>query len=79
MPTDSRSAEEETASAGWTELHRLKLPAPVLSMDFCPSVEGSVSFGGGGSRGGGEGRGLLLAGGMDGASHLISVDPSAAE
>ena len=79
MPTDSRSAEEETASAGWTELHRLKLPAPVLSMDFCPSVERSVSFGGGGSRGGGEGRGLLLAGGMDGASHLISVDPSAAE
>ncbi|CAM9959354.1 unnamed protein product, partial [Ectocarpus fasciculatus] len=54
-----------------TELHRLKLAAPVLSMDFCPSP---APFCGG--SGGGGSAGLLLAGGMDGSSHLVSIDGS---
>lgn len=53
-----------------TELHRLKLAAPVLSMDFCP-VSAPIFGGGGGGT-----RELLLAGGMDGGSHLISVEDS---
>lgn len=56
-------------TSGSTELHRLKLAAPVLSMDFCPAS--AAIFGGGGGA-----KGLLLAGGMDGGSHLISVDGS---
>lgn len=52
---------------GGSEVHRLKLAAPVLSLDFCPPSSSCVAGGGGG---------LLLAGGMDGSSHLISVRPS---
>ncbi|CAM9145352.1 unnamed protein product [Choristocarpus tenellus] len=41
------------------ELGRLRLEAPVLSLDFCPVQT--------------HGRDLLLVGGMDGASHLVSL------
>ncbi|CBJ34090.1 expressed unknown protein [Ectocarpus siliculosus] len=64
------SGGSASSSSRSTELHRLKLAAPVLSMDFCPS---SVPFRGGG---GGGSAGLLLAGGMDGSSHLVSIDGS---
>ncbi|CAM9741126.1 unnamed protein product [Ectocarpus sp. 12 AP-2014] len=64
------SGGSTSSSSRSTELHRFKLAAPVLSMDFCPS---SAPFCGGGGGGGGS-AGLLLAGGMDGSSHLVSVD-----
>ncbi|CAM9693950.1 unnamed protein product, partial [Ectocarpus sp. 4 AP-2014] len=68
------SGGSASSSSRSTQLHRLKLAAPVLSMDFCPS---SAPFcGGGGGGGGGGSAGLLLAGGMDGSSHLVSVDGS---
>lgn len=74
VATDSGSvAQGERMGHGWNELHRLRLPAPVLSMDFCPTMTGVPSGGGG------EERGLLLAGGMDGSSHLIAVGPSSEE
>lgn len=62
------SGGSASSSSSSTELHRLKLAAPVLSMDFCPSS--APLCGGGGSDS------LLLAGGMDGSSHLVSVDGS---
>eukprot|EP00752_Nemacystus_decipiens_P014772 g13151.t1 len=66
---DSDDDGSGTGGASSTELRRLKLAAPVLSMDFCPAS--APVFGGGGGT-----RGLLLAGGMDGGSHLISIDES---
>ncbi|CAM9438856.1 unnamed protein product [Pylaiella littoralis] len=80
----SRLAEESHGNddgdgVSSAELHRLKLAAPVLSMDFCPASAPIFGGGGGGgsnSSSSSSGRGLLLAGGMDGSSHLISVDSS---
>lgn len=78
VATDTGSvAQGERMGHDWTELHRLRLPAPVLSMDFCPTMAGVPSGRGVGC--GGEERGLLLAGGMDGGSHLIAVGPSSEE
>lgn len=65
---DDKDAGGDGGNGASTELHRIKLAAPVLSMDFCPAS--APVFGGGG----GATRGLLLAGGMDGGSHLISID-----
>lgn len=67
---ESKDSDDGDGSAGSssTELHRLKLAAPVLSMDFCPASAPIFGGGGGGTRG------LILAGGMDGGSHLISID-----
>ncbi|CAN0331414.1 unnamed protein product, partial [Ectocarpus sp. 12 AP-2014] len=64
------SGGSASSSSRSTELHRLKLAAPVLSMDFCPSSAPFCGAGAGGCAG------LLLAGGMDGSSHLVSVDGS---
>ncbi|CAN0162321.1 unnamed protein product [Scytosiphon promiscuus] len=65
------NGSSNSSSGGTTStlIRRLKLAAPVLSMDFCPAS--APIFGGGGNS-----RGLLLAGGMDGSSHLISIDGS---
>ncbi|CAN0394493.1 unnamed protein product, partial [Hapterophycus canaliculatus] len=61
-------ADGSSSSNNTALIHRLKLAAPVLSMDFCPASAPIFGGGGGGSRG------LLLAGGMDGGSHLVSID-----
>lgn len=65
MSEESFDGGNDHADSTAALLHRLKLAAPVLSMDFCPA---SAPIFGDGSRG------LLLAGGMDGGSHLISID-----
>lgn len=64
---DDQDPEGDGGNGTSTELHRIKLAAPVLSMDFCPASAPMLG-------GGGAARGLLLAGGMDGGSHLISID-----
>eukprot|EP00903_Cladosiphon_okamuranus_P012784 g11949.t1 len=66
---DESSTPGGSSTSTSTELHRLKLAAPVLSMDFCPAS--ALIFAGGGGT-----KGLLLAGGMDGGSHLVSIDGS---
>lgn len=61
-------------TGGAVEIDRLRFAAPVLSMDFCPS-ESAVLSSCASSSCTGALSGLLLAGCMDGGSHLVAVGP----